>query len=260
MDGPEASLGYGERLRTGGCAAENLSRASTALNFLLHHRLAQRDLISSASAIGAMLPDLWRMVDRRVRPARAVPETARARVAEVLRGIEHHTRADAAFHACQAFAAGEESMTRAFRAIDAPKLPLFAHVAWELCLDGALVRRERARLLVTIREGIEQASEREGTASALEVAAGVHHGARRGAALPTDFVPRIARFLDVIARGPWIDGYARGESLASRIDAIRRHLGLSPLLTTDLRALTTILETAVDGADDALDAVLALAL
>src|SRR5262245_14457660 len=42
------------------------------VNFVLHHHLAARDLGSPAAGAGAMLPDLWRMADRRVRAAAAI--------------------------------------------------------------------------------------------------------------------------------------------------------------------------------------------
>src|SRR3954468_14876389 len=65
------------------CAARALRRGSawfqgvgtssawrSPVNFLLHHHLAARDLGSPEAAVGAMLPDLWRMADRRVRAIR----------------------------------------------------------------------------------------------------------------------------------------------------------------------------------------------
>jgi hypothetical protein len=230
------------------------------MNFLLHHRLALRDLDAGASAVGAMLPDLWRMADKSVRPARALEATVPTRVAEILAGIEHHARADTVFHACRAFVVGERAMSRELGAIPAPKLTLFAHVAWELCLDGSLVRREASTLLLALRGGIERATENVSGETALEVAARLHHMARRGAPLPEDFNARIARLVAEIARGPWVEGYARGEAVAERLDAIRRRLGLEALSTTNLRSLSTILEGAISSADEALDEILALRL
>ena len=40
--------------------------------------------------------------------------------------------------------------------VDAPKLGLFAHITWELCLDGSLVRREGFdETLQTLRDGFD---------------------------------------------------------------------------------------------------------
>ena len=115
------------------------------MNFLLHRHLAERDLGSPAAGIGAMLPDLWRMADRRVRPSRGVAAEAQdpTELADVLAGIEHHLRVDRWFHTAEAFVEGERQMAAQFRqaGVDAPKFGMFAHVAWEMWLDGALVRR-----------------------------------------------------------------------------------------------------------------------
>src|SRR3954466_7384028 len=79
------------------------------VNFLLHHHLAARDLGSPEAAVGSMLPDLWRMADRRVRAIRRPDSDAEdRRVGEVLAGIEHHLTADHWFHAAPVFLDGEE--------------------------------------------------------------------------------------------------------------------------------------------------------
>ena len=38
------------------------------------------------------------------------------------------------------------------------RLSLFGHIAWELCLDGALVRREGAKLVSEVGEGSTERS------------------------------------------------------------------------------------------------------
>src|SRR5205085_1200656 len=122
------------------------------MNFLLHRHLAARDLGSPSAAHGAMLPDLWRIVDRRVRATEAEPRRdaiagVRAgggdRLAEVMAGIAHHLEADRWFHASAVFSVGERATAARFREAGffAPRMGLLGHVAWELLLDGALVRR-----------------------------------------------------------------------------------------------------------------------
>lgn len=228
------------------------------MNFLLHHRLARRDLPSPAAAIGAMLPDLWRMIDKRIRPATSPIAADDPKVTAVLAGIAHHTRADAAFHDCEAFTAGERALARELAAIDAPKITLFAHIAWELCLDGALVRRDGDALARALREGVADATSNEGGEPATDVACRLHCEARAREAPADGFAARVRRFLDEIARGAWIAGYARGAVIAERVAGIRGRLGLGALATSDQERLGAILESALARADAPLEAILAL--
>src|SRR5262245_409437 len=120
-----------------------------------------------------MLPDLWRMADRRVRPHRD-PLAAAERdagpkepsdpkdLADVLSGIAHHVRIDRWFHQTDVFTRGERFAADRLRAarVAAPRLPLFAHVLWEMCLDGALVRSVGlAPVLAALREGFARTAE-----------------------------------------------------------------------------------------------------
>src|SRR5512132_2779549 len=114
------------------------------VNFLLHHHLALRDLGAPDAAVGAMLPDLWRMADRRVRPAvgELPPSDSNneaSALPRVLAGIAHHVAADRWFHRDPVFLDGEQLTAARLRSVaaDAPRIGLFAHVLWELCLDGA---------------------------------------------------------------------------------------------------------------------------
>jgi hypothetical protein len=205
------------------------------VNFHLHHHLATRDLGAPAAAAGAMLPDLWRMADRRVFAHQVVDGTTEsATVRELLAGIDHHTEIDKWFHAAIVFKSGERATFDALRgASGAPRLGLFAHIAWELCLDGALVRRVGfATVLDALRESIV-AMRPDAHRRAVEL----HHFARvertdddRGL-----FERRIDRILDELARGPWIDGYQTGDGIAARLEAVRARLRF-PAFTTEERA------------------------
>lgn len=118
------------------------------MNFLMHRHLAFVAHGTDLAGAGAMLPDLWRMADRRVRTA---PKDAAWELAgeadeatrEVMRGIDHHLDADDWFHDASVFREGERATAAALRGaqVAAKKLVLFAHPLWEMCLDGALVRR-----------------------------------------------------------------------------------------------------------------------
>jgi hypothetical protein len=214
-----------------------------------------------------MLPDLWRMAHRHVRPAPgAIEAGASGRVAEVLAGVAHHGRADAAFHASEVFAGGEKQMARALAeltGVRAPRLGLFAHIAWELCLDGALVRREGEALSIEVREGIARAvepTETPGGEPAVDAAARLHHQARKRAAepLPEGFDARVARMLVELGRGRWMEGYARGDVVAERIDGIRERLGFARLDGTQQAVLAAAMDEAIDRAASAIGPLLEL--
>jgi hypothetical protein len=227
------------------------------VNFLLHRHLAARDL-GSVAGTGAMLPDLWRMADRRVRPAPGpVEATAGAELAALLAGIDHHLHADRWFHAAPIFLEGERLTSDRLRASgpDAPKLGLFAHIAWELCLDGALLRREGlAPTLVALRDGFRAIGE------IARDAASLHHFAR----VPRTTVERAAfdagmdRLFTEIARGPWVEGYQFGAGVAQRIEGMRFRLGLGRFAAAERARLGDVFETLAPEADAAIAALLTL--
>jgi hypothetical protein len=230
----------------------------SVINFTLHFRLALRDLGAPLAAVGAMLPDLWRMADRHVHLARGAFSSPGARVRDVLAGIAHHERADRAFHASAAFAAGERRLGEALRGVGAPRLGLFGHIAWEICLDGALVRRENGELLGAIRAATLDATASGDGGRPLTEAARAHHEARGRGPLPDRFEARMDRLLAEVARGDWISGYARGPFVADRIDGIRRSLGFAPFTPAERGAAGALLDEAIDRAAPELDEVLRL--
>jgi hypothetical protein len=228
------------------------------INFTLHFHLARRDLGAPAAAVGAMLPDLWRMADRHVRPARdAVTCGGSARVSEVLEGIVHHERADRAFHACAPFHEGERTMTRALATVGAPRLSLFGHIATELCLDGALVRRD-ATIARDVSDALAGPCAAVDGESPLHVAARIHHAARKNEPLPPPFESRMGRVLHELARGSWIEGYGRGSVVADRLDGIRARLGFAAMSPDGKATLGALLDDAIERADAMLDAILTL--
>jgi hypothetical protein len=228
------------------------------VNFLLHRYLAARDLGSAAAGIGAMLPDLWRMADRRVRPALGpvAKGDEAGLLGDVLAGIEHHLAGDRWFHAAAPFLDGERLTAERLgdAQLEAPKIGLFAHVAWELCLDGALIRREGlGATLSALRRGF--AAVRGEPASA---AAALHHFDRvgRGPGEQAAFDTALYRLFEEIARGPWISGYQSGRGVAHRVDGLRGRLGFPRLSGADRERLGTALERLSPEADLKLLAIL----
>jgi len=203
------------------------------MNFLLHRHLAARDLGTSAAGVGAMLPDLWRMADRRVRPsALHRPEAVSPPLGALLSGVEHHVAADRWFHADTVFVDGEREATQLLREakISARRTLLFAHILWELCLDGELVRREGFdRVVTAVREGMREA------APAVSESAELHHFSRV-AREPDErlaFQRRMGRICGELTRGPWIEGYQTGEGIAARVQGVRARVGLEPMSSDD---------------------------
>ncbi|MEZ4315127.1 MAG: hypothetical protein R3F14_44500 [Polyangiaceae bacterium] len=234
------------------------------MNFLLHRHLAHAALGSAAAGIGAMLPDLWRMADRRVRTApvdvawSALPEASRedATTREVMRGIEHHLGADLWFHDHEVFRAGERATAAALKSAgtQAKKLGLFAHPLWEMCLDGALVRRLGE---VAVRE--EVASGFAGCARAATVASEAHHFAHAedGDAYRGEMASRMDWLVRELSSGPWIGGYARADGLVRGLEGMRRRFALAPFADEERARLATSIATLAEQADAALGEILA---
>lgn len=232
------------------------------MNFLLHRELAAAALGSPAAAYGAMLPDLWPLADRRVRVARVEVAPAPAaeggpdpRDAEVMSGIAHHLEADRWFHGADVFLAGEDRTEARFRqaAFVAPRMLLFAHITWELCLDGALIRR---RGLAEVRRGLAASIAAGGDGPGDRAARRYHFDIARRGATPGDLAAFIDRMRAMEARllaGPWIEAYAAGAGLARVIDHIRGRMSLPALGRRDLDALAEACDELLVEADAALD-------
>lgn len=230
------------------------------MNFLLHRHLCHAALGSQAAGIGAMLPDLWRMADRRVRPAppRAAAEAlgeADAHTRDVMLGIEHHLEADLWFHDAAVFTAGERATAAALRGAGtaAKKLTLFAHPLWEMCLDGALVRRLGADLVrAQVAEGFILA------ARAMRRAVEAHHFAHaEDAEGHRDEVhARMDWLCDELSRGPWIAGYSRPDGLVRGLAGMRRRFALPPFSDDERDRLTAAIAPLAERADTALDEIL----
>lgn len=231
------------------------------MNFLLHRHLCHADTESAVAGIGAMLPDLWRIVDRRVRPAAA--EVAWSALADdsieardVMRGIEHHLAADLWFHDAGVFTKGERATIEALRGARTAvkKLTLFAHPLWEMCLDGALVRRLGAGAVRSLTaDGFALASAAIGAAARAHFFARVDGGEERARELDE----RMRRAFGELANGPWIEGYARPDGLVRGLAAMRRRFALAPFADDEAAAISAAIATLEARADAALDEILA---
>lgn len=227
------------------------------MNFLLHHHLAERDLGRPEAAVGAMLPDVWRMADRRARArageGRGGEDAARSAVVRsVAEGIAHHLEVDAWFHGAPVFERGESAAREALRvARGTPKVTLFAHIAWELCLDGALLRRVGTdTVLRSVRGSIEA------------VRPDAHHLAAEAwlPDLPAEdrgrFERRVDQLLDAIAEGRWVAGYATATGIVERLDGLRARLGLAAMARADRDAVAAALGPVERAADAGLGEIL----
>jgi hypothetical protein len=212
------------------------------VNFLLHRHFALAELDSLHAGVGAMLPDLWRMADRRMR---ARTEVATRHRDGLQRGVAHHLEADMWFHRTRVFRDGERELARAFASVGAVKLVLFAHPAWEMCLDGALLAEaDFDEALGGLRHALASVAPELSRAAALHGAEELPDGER--------FAARMARICAGLADGEWIGSYRTGDGLVACIDGMRRRFSL-PSLDEEQGALTAcILEEALDRARDGL--------
>ncbi len=218
------------------------------MNFVFHHHLALRDLASPLAGVGAMLPDLWRMADRRVHAlpragADAAFEGATGATREVLAGICHHIAVDAWFHAAPVFRDGERAAAAAIRAAapNAPRIGLFAHPLWEICLDGALLHNAGADHVVSaLRHSLAVARE----SAAMGEAAEVHHFRRiaRDQAAREAFARRLEKLESAITDGPWVSGYANGAGIVDRLDGMRARFEFPPIEGPERAALAKALD------------------
>ena len=205
-----------------------------------------------------MLPDVWRMADRRARAKRgkgaAVPG-AGAAIELVTRGIEHHFEMDAWFHGAAVFERGENAVREALKAArDVPKIGLFAHIAWELCLDGALLRLVGTDAVLAAMR-----------ASIATVRPQLHHRAAHECIdLPAEargrFERRVDQILDAIAEGPWVAGYATAAGITERLEGLRLRLGFAAMDQDGRDAVARALEPMAWHADRALEEILRASL
>jgi acyl carrier protein phosphodiesterase len=214
------------------------------VNFLLHAHLAHREHGVRTVAVGAMLPDLWRLAHRRALPHRLPADADAPRLRE---GLAHHAATDRWFHEAPALQEGEALLHEIFASerLSAPKLRLFAHPLWELCLDGALVRSLGA---VPLRAWL---------AGAFEEAAVERDPGQRalGDALGADgalFLSRMEKIDRALTQGPWLDAYASGEGLAFCLETMRRRTGLPALPPGEFRRLARRLDEVTPRADQGL--------
>lgn len=233
------------------------------MNFLFHRHLATRDAGSPLAGFGAMLPDLWRMADRRLRPqpgvappAAAGPPRQAPPLTALLRGIEHHVALDLLFHRSALLKEGEALATRYLREaeIGGEKVLLFGHVAWEICLDGALLRRfGLAGTKASLRAELAALGPDPLSAALARHAPGLAPEERREAD------ENVIGMLHQLAWGNWIDGYLDGRGIAQRLEGVRRRVRLAPLGEEDRRRTAVALDRLLEAADQRLDEALALA-
>lgn len=198
-----------------------------------------------------MLPDFWRMAHRRVRPRPGVepPDDASPELLALLEGVQHHLRADDWFHKHPVFVEGEKRLAQRFREaeIAAEKIGLFAHIGWELCLDGALLRRVGVEeTLEKLRQGLDEArAELEATAE--------RYASHSGSEVPDGFHSRLDGLLERVAWSDWVPGYTNGDGVARRLGGVRRRVRLAPFTSDDLAQLGRVFDDVLEQAKPAVE-------
>lgn len=222
------------------------------MNFLLHYRFATEELEVEplrVAGVGAMWPDLVRMAGHVVRPDSTAAATASidGEGADAFAiGVAHHFEADRWFHRTAVFRDGERALSKAFLGTRTPKLVLFAHAAWEMCLDGSVVRAGGQAL----RSELGRAAE--------EAAPSLDRAAR---ALVLDDEPRaammsrVARIHDALASGALYDDYASAEGIAHRLAGIRSGFGFPRPEPESFARWVEALGPSITHSDGAVDAL-----
>ena len=220
------------------------------MNFLLHRHFAAAELGSTVAGVGAMLPDLWRLAERRM-PAHPKAlerdeEKPGSLMSELRRGVLHHVAADGWFHHTTVFEQGERDTADAFKEAGVPKTGMFAHIAWELCLDGALLGRVGAEAeLARLKRHF----------SAVDASA-MHTLARQVAGddelIDDSFARRMDHLRSGLLEGSWIRGYLSGEGLCDRLAGVRSRLGLASFDALEQHRLARVLSSRLSAAGSAL--------
>ncbi|MFO0614195.1 MAG: hypothetical protein U0414_16505 [Polyangiaceae bacterium] len=213
------------------------------MNFLLHRHFALRERPrggdDAAYLLGAMLPDLLRLVaPRRSRIRGAAVDALRLHAASDVRalgdGVAHHHDIDRWFHGCAVFEAGERALKDRFLETGTRRLLLFAHPGFEMCLDGAWLRREAEDV------GFDFAGARDLVLEAARV---------------TDLEldpTRVARVLAALDDGMLYDDYRSSRGIARRIAGMRLAFGFGASTADDLERWSAALEPSVESAHAAL--------
>lgn len=213
------------------------------MNLLLHRHFARREVASAGAGLGAMLPDLVRMVDRGWRPR---PELAHhdvdAEVVAVLDGITHHLAIDVWFHRREELHHGERRTAEAFRAAGATarRMPLLAHACWEMLLDGALARRIGP-------DRVEHELRAECATFARAARLAMEHHAEGTWRVPAAELDRLWRAVPTLA-----SGYASTQGMARRLDGLRASFGLGRADPPELARWMVALASLEPHADHAL--------
>ncbi len=201
-----------------------------------------------------MLPDFFRMAGAPKHRARDVGSSegslsvgARALSA----GARHHVDIDRWFHACEVFVGGEHALRRSFLLPSSPKLVLFAHAAWEMCLDGALLRSWSDGRPSDFARAPGALADVLAMADAEGFFAGVDDAAH------ATIVHRIERILGALADGRLYGDYVSPTGIAMRVAGIRAAFGL-PIADRDTIATwADALAPFVDRAPPALEELVA---
>jgi hypothetical protein len=213
------------------------------MNFLLHRLFARAErpegVDEAPFLLGAMLPDLLRLVaPRRSRIRGVAVDALQAHAAADVRalgdGVAHHHEIDRWFHGCSVFEAGERALKERFLATGTRRLLLFAHPAFEMCLDGAWLRRDEG----VVELGVIAARE-----LVLEAA--------RTTSIDLDEL-RLRRVLAAFDDGLLYDDYRSSDGIARRIAGMRAAFGFGGSSLDDLARWSEALEPSVDASGAAL--------
>lgn len=223
------------------------------MNFLLHREWALRETGDPVLASASMLPDLWRMVERRARlGSRHFRVDDAGLGSSASRGLTHHLATDRWFHDDPLFTEGERRTVHALAdaGVRSEKMILFAHPLWELLLDGALVRLlgwEYTQSSLAAARSVAGGASAHALAESVGLSRLLPEAAARDA-----FAARLESLWDALQEGPWIAAYTTPEGLAECIIRMRQRVGYGDVEPADRARLVRAIATLEANADAAL--------
>jgi hypothetical protein len=144
----------------------------------------------------------------------------------VVLGVEHHFEVDAWFHDTDVFTRGEALARARLAETGWARAGLFAHVVWELCLDGALLARSPGTAAESPRAEPTQTLGKTADLSPLAtrlLEARFPHVPR---AVRSAQAARLERLLSRVVE--LAAGYSEARGLYARLEGMRHGLGLPP--------------------------------
>ena len=199
------------------------------MNYFTH---AVRFLDSPYFVVGACVPDMLSVIDRKARVRRKTIASSLEQLGsterDVAEGIIQHLDDDQWFHGTAGFYSVTAQIAGEFRNVlteeDSWRCGFLGHISMELLLDAVLIEKDRSQL-----DRFYQCLEE------------VDHDLVQSVVsnLATREVPRLAEMLKLFLKERFLDDYLDDERLLYRLNQVMRRIGLEQLPGESVTVLET---------------------